>query len=76
MAKPNNPPLFDMLSGKDGAYVKCHISLRDLFAASALCGLNASSTRDDEMLHADAASYAYAEADALLAEREHDRGGE
>ena len=75
MSAPKNPRLFcpwDVDLRSDSRHYT-EITLRDLFAAAALCGYIATSTRDGEQARGDvdkAAAWAYENADAMLAARE------
>ena len=68
MTKPKNPPLFDIMETQDIVYATS-ITLRDLFAAFALAGIDTEAL-DPDKPQGHTARIAYAVADAMLAERE------
>jgi hypothetical protein len=70
MSKPNNPPLVWTSANMGGGIhdIRCEVTLRDLFAAFALAGLEADPNVD--MCANAIAEAAYADARAMLAERE------
>ena len=70
MSEPKNPPLFARVHTHGGTVQEysTDITLRDLFAAFTLAGLNANPVID--INSETSAKIAYEDADAMLAERE------
>lgn len=73
MSRPHNPRLFEFAPGNSGVQLfDTEVSLRDLFAAAALCGFMSKNAL--RFTPQDDADYCYRIADAMLKARETNGG--